>query len=144
MCRSICTYVPAGYDRVQQLVELAMGSSSHASQKWVAKGKNKEQQNAHWALHTSMGRQGVKKKCSLSASIINGQTGCRVWKATPHSYYAAKLVHTRRALPSTIINYYQEPVSGQACNPLDSHWLFHSFLRWRSFTVLGNKVAPIP
>jgi hypothetical protein len=35
--------------------------------------------------------------------------------------FAAKLVHTRRALSSTIINSYQEPVSGQACNPLDPH-----------------------
>jgi len=34
---------------------------------------------------------------------------------------AAKLVHTRRALSSTIINSHQEPVSGQACNPLDPH-----------------------
>ena len=33
--------------------------------------------------------------------------------------FAAKLVHTRRALSSTIINSYPEPVSGQACNPLD-------------------------
>jgi len=35
--------------------------------------------------------------------------------------FAAKLVHTRRALSSTIINSPQEPVSGQACNPLDPH-----------------------
>ena len=35
--------------------------------------------------------------------------------------FAAKLVHTRRALSSTIINSHQEPVSDQACNPLDSH-----------------------
>ena len=33
--------------------------------------------------------------------------------------FAAKLVHTRRALSSTVINSYQEPVSGQACNPPD-------------------------
>ena len=33
--------------------------------------------------------------------------------------FAAKLVHTRRALSSTVINFHQEPVSGQACNPLD-------------------------
>jgi len=31
--------------------------------------------------------------------------------------FAAKLVHTRRALSSTVINFHQEPVSGQACNP---------------------------
>ena len=31
--------------------------------------------------------------------------------------YAAKLVHTRRALSSTIINCHQEPLSIQACNP---------------------------
>jgi len=36
--------------------------------------------------------------------------------------YAAKLVHTRRALSSaTITNSHQEPVSGQACNPPDPH-----------------------
>ena len=32
--------------------------------------------------------------------------------------YTAKLVHTRRALPSTKINSDQEPVASQACNPL--------------------------
>jgi hypothetical protein len=35
--------------------------------------------------------------------------------------FAAKLVHTRRALSISVINSNQEPVSGQACNPLDSH-----------------------
>jgi len=35
--------------------------------------------------------------------------------------FAAKLVHTRRALSSTVINSHQEPVAGQACNPPDSH-----------------------
>ena len=35
--------------------------------------------------------------------------------------YAAKLVHTRRALSSTIINTHQETVSGQACNSPDHH-----------------------
>ena len=57
---------------------------------------------------------------------------------------AAKLVHTRCALSSTVINSQQEPISGQACNPLDPHWFFLSFSRWRSFTVLGTKVAPFP
>ena len=41
--------------------------------------------------------------------------------------FAAKLVHTRRALSSTVINTHQEPVSGQACNPLDPHWFFLPF-----------------
>ena len=54
--------------------------------------------------------------------------------------FSAKLVHTRRALSSTIINSHQEPVSGQACNPLDPHWFLLSFLQWRSFMVLGTKV----
>jgi len=58
--------------------------------------------------------------------------------------FAAKLVHTRRALSSTIINSHQEPVSDQACNPPDPHCFFLSFSRWRSFTVLGTKVAPFP
>ena len=31
--------------------------------------------------------------------------------------YAAKLVHTRRALFGTLINFHSETVSGQACNP---------------------------
>ena len=35
--------------------------------------------------------------------------------------FAAKLVHTRRALSSTVINSPQESVSGQACNPPDPH-----------------------
>ena len=51
--------------------------------------------------------------------------------------FAAKFVHTRRALSSTIINSHQEPVSGQACNP---HWFFLSFF----FTVLGTKVTSFP
>jgi hypothetical protein len=35
--------------------------------------------------------------------------------------YAAKLVHTRHALSSTITNPHQEPVSGQACNLPNPH-----------------------
>ena len=35
--------------------------------------------------------------------------------------FAAILVHTRRALSSTVIYSRQEPVSGQACNPPDPH-----------------------
>jgi hypothetical protein len=35
--------------------------------------------------------------------------------------FAAKFVHTKRALFSTVINSHQEPVSGQACNPPDPH-----------------------
>ena len=58
--------------------------------------------------------------------------------------FDAKLVHTRRALSSTVINSHQEPVSGQACIPLDPHWFSLSFSRWRSFLVLGTKVAPFP
>jgi len=58
--------------------------------------------------------------------------------------FAARLVHTRRALSSTVINSHQEPVSGQACNPPDPHWFFLSSLRWRSFTVLSIKVDPFP
>ena len=38
-----------------------------------------------------------------------------------YSVNFAKLVHTRRALSSTVINSHQEPVSGQACNPIDPH-----------------------
>ena len=40
---------------------------------------------------------------------------------------AAKLVHTRRAFSRTVINSHQEPVSGQACNPLDPHCIFPLF-----------------
>ena len=35
--------------------------------------------------------------------------------------YAAKLVNTKCALSSTVINSYQETVSGQACNRPDPH-----------------------
>jgi len=35
--------------------------------------------------------------------------------------FAAELVHTRRAVSSTVINSHQEPVSGQACSPPDPH-----------------------
>jgi len=56
--------------------------------------------------------------------------------------FAAKLVHTRRALFSTVINSHQEPFSGQACKPPNPHWFSLSFLRWRSITVLVTKVAP--
>jgi len=38
--------------------------------------------------------------------------------------FAAKLVHTRRALSSTVIDSHQEPVSGQACNLLDPSFPF--------------------
>jgi hypothetical protein len=39
--------------------------------------------------------------------------------------FAAKLVHTRRALSSTVnIDSHQVPVSGQACNPPDPHCFF--------------------
>ena len=59
--------------------------------------------------------------------------------------FAAKLVHTRRALTSTVVNsHQQEPVSGQACNPLNPHWLFLPFSRWRSYAVLSTKVATFP
>jgi len=72
--------------------------------------------------------QGVKKLASkLHVHSVN---------------YAAKLVHTRHALSSTVINSHQESILGQACNPLDPHWFFLSFSRWRSFTVLGTKVTP--
>ena len=71
-----------------------------------------------------------------------------LWSLPPSSMctvnFAAKLVHTRRALSSTIINSHKGPVSGQACNPPDPHWFLLSFSRWRSFMVLGTKMAPIP
>ena len=69
----------------------------------------------------------------------------RASKLHVHSVnFAAKLVHTRRALCSTVINSHQESVSGHACSPPDPYWYFLSFSRWRSFTVLSNKVAPFP
>jgi len=69
-----------------------------------------------------------------------------LWNLLHHVYSVnnfAKLVHTRRALSSTIINSHQETVSGQACNPPDSYWSFFPYW-WRSFTVPGTKVAPFP
>jgi len=38
--------------------------------------------------------------------------------------FAAKLVHTRRAFSSTVIDSHQETVSGQACDPPDPHGYF--------------------
>ena len=55
---------------------------------------------------------------------------------------AAKLVHTRRALSSTVINSHQEPFQAKPATlliPIDV-----SFPRWRSFTVLGTEVALFP
>jgi hypothetical protein len=54
----------------------------------------------------------------------------RVVKVQLHVHsvnFAAKLVLTRHALSSTVINSHQEPVSGQACNPPDPHSFFLSF-----------------
>ena len=62
--------------------------------------------------------------------------------------FAAKLVHTRCALSSTVINSHQEPVSGQACNPPDPHWFFLSFPQWTMcvsppfFRVFGVSFHP--
>ena len=44
--------------------------------------------------------------------------------------FAAKLVLTRRAFSGNVINSHQELVSSQACNLLDPHRIFLSFLRW--------------
>ena len=47
-----------------------------------------------------------------------------------HVHYvnsAAKLVHTTRALFSTIISSHQETISGQASSPPDPHWSFFMF-----------------
>ena len=43
----------------------------------------------------------------------------RVASRTNLRTFAAKLVHTGRALFSAITNSHQEPVSGQACDPPD-------------------------
>jgi len=57
--------------------------------------------------------------------------------------YAAKVVHTRRALSSTIINSHQETVLGQACNPPDPHNLIPVLLveEFYQYPVPGTKVA---
>jgi hypothetical protein len=66
--------------------------------------------------------------------------------------YAAKLVHTRRALSGAIINSHQETVlptqirrqfQVKPANP-GPPLICSFFLWWRSFTVLGTKVAPFP
>jgi len=57
--------------------------------------------------------------------------------------FAAKLVHTRRALPvllSTLIRSRFQAKLATLLIPID----FFSFSRWRSFTVTGTKVAPFP
>jgi len=51
--------------------------------------------------------------------------------------YAAKLVHTRPALSSTIINFHQEVISGQARNPPDSRW--SCFLLMEEYYGTRNK-----
>ena len=43
--------------------------------------------------------------------------------------YAAKLVHTRRALSSTINNSHPETVPGQACSLPDPHWYFFPLVK---------------
>ena len=53
--------------------------------------------------------------------------------------YAAKLVHTKRALSSTAINSDQETISSQACDNLLIPVGFF-FFWWRRFTVPGTKV----
>jgi len=58
--------------------------------------------------------------------------------------YATKFVHTRRALSRTIINSHQEPVSSKASNLLDPTGFFFFLFWWRSFTVPGTEVAPVP
>ena len=64
------------------------------------------------------------------------------FKLQVHSVnYAAKPVHTRRALFNTIINSHQETVSGPACNSPDPHW---PFFLLEEFTVPSTKVAPFP
>jgi hypothetical protein len=57
--------------------------------------------------------------------------------------YASKLVHTRRALSSTIINYHQRRFQVRPAT-LRSPLIFSFLLWWRSSTVLGTKVAPFP
>jgi len=62
--------------------------------------------------------------------------------------FAAKLVHTRRALSSAVINSHQEPVSGQACTlliPLDFSFpfrgggaLWYSVPKWLLFLIVGS------
>jgi len=106
---------------------------------------------------------GSKRSAKLS-SYWGGNTSrrCCVWRLTRcscgqfsqrvkkllasklhvHSVnFAAKLVHTSCALSSTDINSHQEPVSGQACNPLDPHdfWFFFSFSRWGALRYLVPK-----
>jgi len=101
------------------------------------------------ALLTGKSHSILSLSLSLSAVSQIRLDSQRVKKLASKLYvhsvnFAAKLVHTIRALSSTVINSHQEPVSGQTCNPLDPHWFFLSFSRWRSFTVLGTKVAPFP
>jgi len=62
-------------------------------------------------------------------------------KLLVHSvYYAAILIHIRRALSSTITNSHQEPVSGQACNPPDPQFIFLSF----GEEFYNTEVYPFP
>jgi len=55
----------------------------------------------------------------LTAAQITLLPPAKKTACSPHMTGA--LVHTRRAFSSSVINSHQEPVSGQACNPLDPH-----------------------
>ena len=63
----------------------------------------------------------------IAAKTHKQQTNVGGWVLWSGRGLAAKLVHTRRALSSTVIDSHQEPVSGQACNPPDPHWFFLPF-----------------
>jgi len=68
-----------------------------------------------------------------------------LWASKLHVHsgnYAAKLVHTRRALFSTIINSHQETVSGQVCSPPDPHWSLYFLVK--GITVPDTEMASYP
>ena len=78
------------------------------------------------ALLTGKSHSILSLSLSLSAVSQIRLDSQRVKKLASKLYvhsvnFAAKLVHTIRALSSTVINSHQEPVSGQTCNPLDPH-----------------------
>ena len=85
----------------EQLKRLIIGNTDEGLAHWI--------EDVMWFLQSSDSHKVKKFASKLHVHSVN---------------FAAKLVHTRRALSSTVVNSHQELVSGQACNPPDPHWFF--------------------
>ena len=88
----------------EQLKRLIIGNTDEGLAHWI--------EDVVWFLQSSDSHKVKKFASKLHVHSVN---------------FAAKLVHTRRALSSTVVNSHQEPVSGQACNPPDPYWFSFPF-----------------